>query len=129
MLQTVAGHMSALAKVTDEFITEHKLENSLYTYLGKTAKMLCLFHANYKCENPNCRSMNKLTVHHLIGKKNSYYLSPAKYFRQRMYYGNQVILCTKCHCKIEYRKLQNWTDHDVISKETIEETKLYLEDK
>lgn len=45
-----------------------------------------------------------------------------------MYYGNQVILCTKCHCRIEYRKLQNWSKDDVISQPTIEETKKYLED-
>jgi len=116
--------MSALNMI-DDGVTESKEWVDRLAFLGKSGKMLCLFHADYACEA--CGTEKGLTLHHLIQRFNQMYMSKEKYLKQRAYYGNQVVLCERCHSKIEKRPLKYWKGHKVISEGVIASVKEELE--
>ena len=51
-----------------------------------------------KCEG--CVSPEKLTIHHIIEKKNKHILPKNKYVVQRYSFRNIAVLCFTCHKKI-----------------------------
>jgi len=65
--------------------------------IEKTGKELSLVYADFKCQNPKCKSEEKLTYHHLILRKTKEFMDFWRYASARYYWSNIVILCQKCH--------------------------------
>jgi 5-methylcytosine-specific restriction endonuclease McrA len=98
-----------------------------YKPLGRvkeTGLLLLLYSSNYKCEK--CGSDKDLTIHHLIQKFVKNIVDKIKYVRQRHYFGNQVILCTRCHHIVHNFKPDGFTCTP-IHKNKIERIKKRLE--
>ena len=62
---------------------------------SKTGKALSLYYSGFKCEK--CGKTSKLQYHHLITRRAKQFLSKERYFTQRHYWANIVILCEVCH--------------------------------
>ena len=98
----------------------------LRRFIQTVGKKLCLYEARYKCES--CENNKGLTLHHLISRINKGIMSKHKYTRLRYDYKNQVILCSKCHEKIEYNQCLVNRNMQTITEEVIRETKEELEE-
>ena len=120
-IQLRVSHMATITSLTDESVKINSYGKDAIAFLGKSAKLLCLYHSNFCCEN--CSSENDLTIHHLIERRNRHFMDYSKYLKQRHYFGNQIILCAECHCAIEKRDIKNWKGFGVISKNTIKDAK------
>jgi len=67
-----------------------------YKILGEE---IALIKAEFKCEN--CEEKERLTIHHLISRKNKMVVPLPKYLTQRRFYMNIIILCNKCHSLVD----------------------------
>jgi hypothetical protein len=97
------------------------IKKETFSFITTMTKYLVLYQVGYKCEK--CGTTERLTQHHLVSTKSRFYTTAKKYFIARNHFNNQLILCDKCHCEIEHRKLENWKDYDVISNRTIRKVK------
>jgi hypothetical protein len=121
-------------KVWDENLKVHKkitriIADGIYTYeknkgacdmqqiLGEE---LALVYSKFQCENPECGEQNNLTIHHMVERINKRFVPFNKYWSQRRYFFNIVILCHKCHDELNgHIKTQT----NAISDERIAEVK------
>lgn len=88
-------HMACLNDI-DRLINEPENKKTLTFKAIKSSGMdLTLVWADYQCEKCGCK--DNLTLHHLIKKKCKLLMNLIKYLKQRWYFGNQIILCKKCH--------------------------------
>lgn len=70
----------------------------LYSKQQITGEELAIVLSEFKCET--CKSEQDLTFHHMVERKNKEFTTFHKYFSQRRYYLNLVILCRDCHTKL-----------------------------
>ncbi len=67
----------------------------LITTYNNIGTGIALALADFKCEH--CEDEHCLTIHHLIERPNKQYINHIKYFVQRKYFANLVVLCCHCH--------------------------------
>jgi len=77
--------------------------------LERLNKEICLVVAEFKCQR--CKKEKNLQVHHLILRKVKEYVDFFRYASQRYYWGNQIVLCNKCHAK--YHSIVDKSDEDL----------------
>ena len=65
-----------------------------------TGEILALINSGYKCEC--CETNIKLTLHHLVLRKNKVIIPQRKYLTQRRFFKNIIVLCVNCHNKIDH---------------------------
>ena len=85
--------------ISSLFNTKNKL---MVIPARKTAEELALAYAECKCEK--CKKETNLQYHHLIQRPFKPFMDYWKYFTQRYYWSNILILCRDCHAEIENRK-------------------------
>jgi len=87
-------------------ISEYNLshDKSLIPIISKLGEELTIACAEGRCENPKCKETKELTIHHVWQRKNKYYTNIHKYVAQRYYWADMMLLCKKCHAKIEERE-------------------------
>jgi len=67
--------------------------------LEKYNQKIILAVADFKCQNPKCKSEENLQIHHLIMRPAKDFMDFWRYASQRYYWANQIILCRPCHRK------------------------------
>jgi len=83
-------------------------------------KQVCIAVAEFKCQK--CGTEKDLQHHHLITTKAQYFVDYWRYFSQRNYWANQIILCQKCHCEFHnynqdtFKSLTQTISPEYISK-------------
>lgn len=98
--------------VANMFKTEDK---NLVIPVQRTAEELALAYAGCKCEK--CKRDNGLQYHHLIQRYAKGFMDFWKYMSQRYYWANILILCRRCHGRIENIDNQSETiSEDYINK-------------
>lgn len=78
-------------------LSSSKDTENLIIRLNKLNKELVLAIADFRCENPACKSEENLTIHHLIPRKAKEYTHFWRYASQRYYWANSICLCLVCH--------------------------------
>ena len=102
----------------------HKQEKDLIGLAEKYNNEVCLVVAEFRCQNPKCRSEENLTIHHLIMRKAKEFMDFWRYASQRYYWGNQVVLCKTCHAKYHGLLGKDLGEQMmIISKEKIDKVK------
>jgi 5-methylcytosine-specific restriction endonuclease McrA len=100
----------------------NKKEKDLIGLAEKYNKEVCLVVAEFKCQK--CGAEDNLTVHHLIMRRAKEFMDFWRYASQRYYWGNQIILCTKCHKEYHYIFGNDSAENmAIISKDKIKELK------
>ncbi len=97
--------------------TKKEIPEALLSKYKNIGELIALKLAEDKCENCNrteeelkkeiprgSPQKRALTIHHMIGRENRNMCSYGKYFFQRNYFQNLVVLCQKCHNIVELRK-------------------------
>ena len=114
--------------IRQQHILEEEIRNSnlkpalldKYKILGEE---IALIKSDFKCEN--CEKTEELTYHHLISRRNKMVLPLQKYFAQRRFYQNIIILCSKCHFLVDNNgvSIDRKPSLATLKQETINKTK------
>ena len=115
--------LSRHKKLMSSLMDVEKGKNLLIIPARELGENLALASANCLCED--CKTIDNLQFHHLISRY--YQKFGEKYLIQRIYWANIMILCKKCHAKIEERKPD--VDVGVISPDRINKVKKRYEIK
>lgn len=62
-----------------------------------SGEVLTLIYAQFKCEK--CFTEDNLQLHHLIPRKVQLFTDKGRYFTQRHYWANIIVLCNSCHAE------------------------------
>jgi len=84
-------------KLVSIMVSKH--DTAMLIPIEKMAEGIALSDASYKCEK--CGREEDLTIHHLINKNVENYCDYWKWIIQRIHWKNMLVLCEKCHRKIE----------------------------
>ena len=95
--QTISIHRKLARELQHQKIQDYSKDPRVPKYIG-LGEEIVLALSGLKCEN--CSSSEKITLHHLIEKKNKKCIPKQKYIVQRYFYMNIVVLCFNCHKKI-----------------------------
>lgn len=97
-LENHKKYISKLQYVELEGTTFPEKDLWILKKIHTTAKELCLFYADFKCENPKCRAEENLTIHHAVSKRwKHFFYDHLKFMVSRFYWTNKLILCIACH--------------------------------
>lgn len=104
-------------------ITNNNLKPALLDKYKILGEEIALLKSNFQCEN--CDTKEGLTFHHLINRKNKIVMPLQKYYSQRRFWANIMVLCNKCHELVDgqSRTGNSKLARQVLSNDTIEKTK------
>lgn len=92
--KTIAGLFHNFNNIAEFTEIELKING-----LKRAYSEICLVVADFKCQNPECKSEHNLQYHHLIPRRAKEYMDKIRYISARYYWSNIIILCNKCHYK------------------------------
>jgi len=96
----VIKHIARQTSITNqirEMPVFEEIPDKLLGHYSKLGSSISLVLSGFKCEK--CHTEKNLTWHHLISRGNKEVLDKKKYFIQRHFYANIVVLCADCHTK------------------------------
>jgi len=98
--KTISEHKKITFLIAEGIIKKDDIKSLGFHHI--TGEEICLILSDFKCEH--CGSEDNLTIHHLIYKHNKKYCPTNKYYSQRFYFFNLVVLCINCHKKLHHEK-------------------------